>query len=176
MTTPPVTLHAIRTMHTYHAALYARLWESLDTLTDAQFVEHIPYSIGSLRNHVIHLASVEQRWFARVVGTPLPERLVYEDYMTRKAARAVWDVAAARVRTALDQLTEADMARMVTYQVRRIDPVERLFEATTAVWQILLHVINHGTDHRSQMLRILHDFGAPTFEQDAVIYWWDQAE
>ncbi len=27
------------------------------------------------------------------------------------------------------------------------------------VWQVLLHVVSHGTDHRSQMLRILHDMG-----------------
>jgi uncharacterized damage-inducible protein DinB len=40
------------------------------------------------------------------------------------------------------------------------------------VWQILLHVANHGTDHRAQILRILHDFEAPTFDQDFIIYLW----
>ncbi|MCD4684959.1 MAG: DinB family protein [Anaerolineae bacterium] len=176
MTTPPVTLDAIRTMVIYHYAAYERMWDCIDTLTDEKFVHTVPYSIGSLRNHVIHLASVEQRWLARVTKTALPERLDYDDYVTREAVRTVWDVAAARVRAALDRLTDAAMGRMVTYQVRRIDPVERTFEATTAVWRILLHVINHGTDHRAQILHILHDFGAPTFEQDAIIHWWDQAE
>jgi uncharacterized damage-inducible protein DinB len=28
------------------------------------------------------------------------------------------------------------------------------------------------TDHRAQMLRTLHDFGAPTFEQDMIFYLW----
>ena len=37
-------------------------------------------------------------------------------------------------------------------------------------WQVLLHVVNHGTDHRGQILRILHDFGAPTFDQDLMGY------
>ena len=39
-------------------------------------------------------------------------------------------------------------------------------------WQVLVHLVNHGTDHRAQMLRILHDLGAPTFDQDFVLYRW----
>ncbi|MBK7915376.1 MAG: hypothetical protein IPJ94_03790 [Chloroflexi bacterium] len=27
------------------------------------------------------------------------------------------------------------------------------------VWQVLLHVANHGTDHRAQLLRLLNDLG-----------------
>jgi uncharacterized damage-inducible protein DinB len=37
---------------------------------------------------------------------------------------------------------------------------------------VLLHVANHGTDHRAQLLRALHDFGAPTFDQDLILYLW----
>ena len=100
MTLSPVMLAAVRVMYTYHFALYERMWDSLDTLTDAQFVQPVPYSIGALRNHVIHLASVEQRWLARVTGDKPPERLIYEDYSTRAAARTVWDTAMARVQAA----------------------------------------------------------------------------
>jgi uncharacterized damage-inducible protein DinB len=35
-------------------------------------------------------------------------------------------------------------------------------------------MVNHGTDHRAQILRLLYDLGAPTFEQDMIIYWWNQ--
>jgi uncharacterized damage-inducible protein DinB len=34
------------------------------------------------------------------------------------------------------------------------------------------HVVNHGTDHRAQVLRILYELGAPTFEQDIMEYLW----
>jgi uncharacterized damage-inducible protein DinB len=33
-------------------------------------------------------------------------------------------------------------------------------------------MVNHGTDHRAQVLRSLHDFGAPTFNQDLIIHLW----
>jgi uncharacterized damage-inducible protein DinB len=38
------------------------------------------------------------------------------------------------------------------------------------VWQTLLHLVNHGTDHRAQVLRALHGFDAPTFDQDFVFH------
>jgi uncharacterized damage-inducible protein DinB len=38
------------------------------------------------------------------------------------------------------------------------------------VWQVLLHVANHGTDHRAQILRLLNDLGLKTESQDYIFY------
>ena len=35
---------------------------------------------------------------------------------------------------------------------------------------MLLHLVNHGTDHRAQMLAMLNSLGAPTFAQDYLHY------
>jgi uncharacterized damage-inducible protein DinB len=40
-------------------------------------------------------------------------------------------------------------------------------------WQILLHVANHGTDHRAQLLRALNDLGVKTTSQDYIFYVYD---
>jgi uncharacterized damage-inducible protein DinB len=37
-------------------------------------------------------------------------------------------------------------------------------------WQVLLHVVNHGTDHRAQILRVLNDLGVKTSSQDYIFY------
>jgi uncharacterized damage-inducible protein DinB len=39
-------------------------------------------------------------------------------------------------------------------------------------WQVLSHLVNHGTDHRAQVLRALHELGAPTFSQDLIHHLW----
>ena len=44
------------------------------------------------------------------------------------------------------------------------------------LWQVLLHVVNHGTDHRAQVLRILHDLGVKTVSQDFIFYVYDHLE
>jgi uncharacterized damage-inducible protein DinB len=41
------------------------------------------------------------------------------------------------------------------------------------VWQVLLHVVNHGTDHRAQLLRQLNDLGVKTISQDYIFYVYD---
>jgi uncharacterized damage-inducible protein DinB len=41
------------------------------------------------------------------------------------------------------------------------------------VWQVLLHVVNHGTDHRAQLLRLLSDLGVETTSQDYIFYVYD---
>ncbi len=44
------------------------------------------------------------------------------------------------------------------------------------VWQVLLHVVNHGTDHRAQLLRLIHDFGVKTTSQDFIFYIYDHPQ
>jgi len=39
-------------------------------------------------------------------------------------------------------------------------------------WQALLHLANHGTDHRSTVLEHLHALGVPTFDQDLILWLW----
>jgi uncharacterized damage-inducible protein DinB len=41
------------------------------------------------------------------------------------------------------------------------------------LWQVLLHVVNHGTDHRAQLLRLLNDLGVKTMSQDYIFYVYD---
>jgi len=41
------------------------------------------------------------------------------------------------------------------------------------VWQVLLDVVNHGTDHRAQILRLLNDLGVETTSQDYIFYVYD---
>jgi len=39
---------------------------------------------------------------------------------------------------------------------------------------VLLHVANHGTDHRAQVLRDLRDMGVETTSQDYVFYSYER--
>ena len=40
-------------------------------------------------------------------------------------------------------------------------------------WQALIHVVNHGADHRAQILRLLGDLGVRTGPQDYAYYVYD---
>jgi uncharacterized damage-inducible protein DinB len=38
------------------------------------------------------------------------------------------------------------------------------------LWQVLLHVADHGTDHGAQILRLLNDLGIETSYQDYIFH------
>lgn len=167
-----MTTDYITTLFDYHYGLYRRVWASVHTLTDAQFVQDVPYSNGSLRNHLVHVASVDQRWLARVTDSPPPDRLNPVDFPTIKAAQAKWDAVEAAVLAQVHGLEQAALDRVIAFDITRQDGTR--IATQHPAWQILAHVVNHGTDHRAQLLAVLHQMGAPTFEQDLMIYLWNK--
>lgn len=153
---------AFRHLFDYHFAENRALWERCQALSDAQFVAETPYSLGSVRNHLVHLVNVDEAWFSGISGLPWPEPLDPAAYADRAALRARWDAVEAMMRAFLDKLTPAQLA------AKPFPPGEE--DAALITWQVLLQVANHGTDHRAQVLRLLHDAGIKTTSQDYVFY------
>lgn len=53
-------------------------------------------------------------------------------------------------------------------------PEYHVDSSPTPRWGILPHMINHGTDHRATILHKLNELGAPTFDQDFILWFWDR--
>lgn len=152
----------------YHYSAFDRVWESVKTLTTAQFLAENNYSLRSVSNHLAHCANVDERWLARLQGQEPPPRLLSHDYPNQAALRIQWDAVRSRVSAYVSQLTDEELQTPVTVKLSDRFPAPRKF----ARWEILLHIINHGTDHRAQILARLHELGAPTFEQDLALHLW----
>ncbi len=153
------TIDVIRTMIDYNYAAHRRLWVSIMALDDAQFTAAVPYSHGSIRDQVIHLCSVDASWLRGLREDPDARGFRYDpaSYPTRESARALFESTATEVIAYVATLDDGKL------QVKgKGMPV--------AVWQVLLHIVNHGTDHRAQILRAVHDLGGPTFGQDLLYY------
>lgn len=151
----------IHTYFEYHYALTRRVWESIQHISDEQFVAEIPHSRGSIRNQMVHLATTDARWLRGLKEQPDARYLTFNpaDHPTRQSAQALWEGVA---QEALEHVSGLDDAGMLHTPQGLGMPA----------CQVLLHIVNHGTDHRAQVLRALHDFGAPTFDQDYILYLW----
>ena len=150
----------IKTFIAYHLDMTRRVWDSIDQITDEQFLADDAYSRGSIRNLMVHLANTDSNWLAGLKNIPEnqdPPKRKYEDYPNRTSVRAFWDETAKDVADYAETLTEAELGE---------NPVD----ISNPRWQVLLHIINHGTDHRSTVLQKLTEFGAPTFDQDFIIW------
>jgi uncharacterized damage-inducible protein DinB len=154
---------AFRHFYDYHFSENRILWERyIVPLSDAQFTQAASYSHGSVRDQVLHLMSVDDIWFSELQGTSPAQPLPPERMSDRPAIRARWDEIEQRMREYLAALQDE---MLFERPIKEPDEDRGLI-----VWQVLLHVVNHGTDHRAQLLRQLNDLGMQTTSQDYIFY------
>lgn len=154
---------AFRHFYNYHFAENRKILEHVASLTFEQFTQKMDYSRGSIREQLVHLVDVEDVWISELRGAqpsePLPETTEVDD---RDAIRSLWDVVEQNTRAYLTNLRDDQLfSKPIT------DPEE---DKELIVWQVLLHIVNHATDHRAQLLRALHDLGVDTKSQDYIFY------
>lgn len=147
-----------RQLYAYHFALNRKVWdEYIMPLSDAAFVQDIAYSQGSIRNHMVHMLGADQRWFAGLSGQDVPDFPEPAAYADRTSVRAAWDTVEQMMRDYLAALKD--------------EHLPRLFTQGLSVWQVLFHVLNHGTDHRAQVLAMLNQHhGVATGPQDYALF------
>jgi uncharacterized damage-inducible protein DinB len=142
----------------FNQAMNERLWEIVMAhVTEEQFVEEDPYSRGSLHNQLLHMANAQRFWQRGLLGRRDLPAIAAEEYGTRAAARAICQQADEEIVATVRGLSEAELERVPDGWGQ-------------PVWVGLLQNALHGVDHRAQILRALHDLGAPTFEQSFVTF------
>ena len=157
---------AFRHFYNCHFAENRKVWEHVASLTFEQFTQKVDYSRGSVREQLVHLFDAEEMWFSELRGIqpadPLPDTIEIDD---RDAIRAFLDQVEKNSRAYLAELQDE---LLFTKPIK--EPEE---DQILTVWQVLLHVANHATDHRAQLLRALHDLGVDTKSQDYIFYVYD---
>ncbi len=150
----------------YNVWAFDLVWKCIDEISDEQFCQEVDYSRGSIRNQLVHVISTCERWFERIKGRAAPDYLVNEDFPTKKITRERWDVFCEETRRWLGTLSEEDLGRSFHWALPH-----RQMEADSSVSEIFLHLFNHATDHRAQILADLHyGFKARTVEQDLLFF------
>lgn len=147
----------------YHIDMTRRVWDAIDEITDEQFLADDVYSRGSIRNLMVHLASTDRRWLAGLKNLEDVGHLTLEDYSTRASARETFESTAKDLAEYSATLTEEALN----------NPTDKVEQPQ---WQILLHLVNHGTDHRATVLQQLNEFGVETFAQDFIIWLWEKSK
>ena len=157
---------AFRHFYDYHFAESRKIWDSyVNQLSHEQFTQQAGYSHGSVRDQLVHLMNVDEGWFSELRGVEPSEPLPPANFDDRENIRARWDSIEQSMRDYLAELRD-DML----FDKPIEEPEE---DKDLIVWQVLLHVANHGTDHRAQLLRLLNDLGVKTTSQDYIFYIFD---
>ncbi len=157
-------MDVMRTLFAYDQALWRRVWASIETLAPEQFAQDLGYSHGSVRSQMFHVTEVSERWLRGLQGEPNAYHfhLDPDAYLDRATLRAKWEQVSADTLAHIATLSDEELAQTLPGMMG-------------PTWHILPHLVNHGTDHRAQVLSGLHQLGAPTFAQDLIHHLWFQA-
>jgi uncharacterized damage-inducible protein DinB len=153
---------AFRHFYGYHFSENRALWDKyIMPLSEDQFTQDVGYSHGSVRDQVLHIISADDTWFSPLCGEPIPDDLRAADFPPRSSIRRHWDKVEGHMREYLSSLRD---------EMLNDKPYMQEEDKELRLWQVLLHVVNHGTDHRAQILRLLNDLGVKTVSQDYIFY------
>jgi len=133
-------------------------------LSPEQLTQPTSFSYGNLLETLIHTLDAEYVWRTICQNNKFMGRLVDKvTISTLEALTAQWKQEEQVMRAYLNGLTDADMDGIVRYEVP-----EGVRERV--LWHCLVHVVNHGTQHRSESAAMLTDFGHSPGDIDFSIY------
>ena len=144
----------------FHAWANQRIIETAAGLSDDEFRGPAPLDHGTVMQTLRHLVDVDWSWREFCTGndvgeTYLWDRVPLEDLASIEAFSTEED---ARLLQYVGSLDEASLAESLA-----LDD-----EMSVPRWLIVAHVVNHGTQHRSELARYLTDCGHSPGELDLI--------
>lgn len=160
-----MNVNNVLTLLDYNYWATERVLTAAAHLSDAQFVASTGFSLGSLRDILVHMLSAEWIWRMRCQEGISPIALLArEDYATLDSVRNRWQAEERAMRDYLRQLSDGDLDQTVSYRRTGGVPME------DTLWHLLLHLINHSTQHRSEAAVLLTECGHSPGDLDLIAF------
>jgi len=166
-----MNLRDILTLYDYNYWATRRILAASTHVSPQQFTVSTTHSFGSLRGTLVHTLDSEYAWRMLLQHNTLD----YFDAMQEvgfpifDALEQRWKEEELSMRDYLVHLTDADLTSIIRYTTDEGEERERV------LWHCLLHVVNHGTHHRSEAAAILTDYGHSPGELDFTAFLNEQA-
>jgi uncharacterized damage-inducible protein DinB len=161
-----MTLDNLRLLLAYNYWARDRLLDAAAPLTAEQFIRDLGNSFKSVRDTLAHVYFAERVWYMRWHGqspTAMPSADTFTDLASIQRA---WADHEAKMRAFVNAMTPSDVDRVVEYRLMSGQP------AASPLWQMLQHLINHGSYHRGQVTTMLRQLGAaPPTSMDLITFY-----
>jgi uncharacterized damage-inducible protein DinB len=163
-----MNLKDILLLYDYNAWADARLLGAAAGLSPEQFagpVAALPrLSHRSLRDTLVHTLGAHWLWRSRCLGHSPTVMLSPDEFPTLEVLQARWQEEVQEMRRFLSGLSDADIDRVISYTDTQGRPHEN------TLWHILVHMVNHSTQHRSEAAIVLTEWGRSPGNLDLIIF------
>jgi uncharacterized damage-inducible protein DinB len=112
---------------------------------------------------LVHLYAADRLWLSRLAGGPHPGFVTDAD-RSLAVLQNDWPALYTRWKEWAQGITAESAQALVSYRDMRGNPWSQ------PLWQLILHVVNHGTHHRGQVSGFLRSMGKTPPAVDMVVY------
>ncbi len=143
-----------------------RILTACARISPEQYAAPTSHSYGSLRGTLVHGLEAEYAWRLLCQTNSLAgfRELTEATFPTLDGLAQRWAEEEAAMRAYLAGLTDEDLTGFVRYTTDEGQKRARV------LWQCLYHVVNHGTQHRSEAAVLLTDYGASPGDVDFTLF------
>ena len=165
-----MNFQTLQTLLDYHYWARDRILDAAERLTPEQLTRDLGNSFPSVRDTLVHLFFADWIWCSRWEGASPQTMLDPKTFPDVASIRAAWTEHEQKVRTILTRLGENGITRAIEYR-----GFNGLVQAQP-FWQMLQHVVNHGSYHRGQVTTMLRQLGAaPPQSLDLIAFYRERS-
>ena len=136
----------IRELYDYNHWADERLWQAVVGLNVDQLNIDMHNGLGSILTTLLHMLSAAWLWRTRWEGGRPTSMLTLEDFPTLQSIRTRWQEEEEQLQRFITALRDEDLNRELRYVRMASDQV-----FTQPLWKTMHHLINHQTQHRSEI-------------------------
>ena len=159
-----VTLNALQDHFAYTIWASSRLVQAASQLSPEELSRDFGTADRGIIGTLGHIVSSDRIWLARLQRDPNPPGRREED-KTLPALQYDWPAIHERWKLWLDSLDDNAAEQVISYADLKGN------RWSEPMWQIILHVVNHGTHHRGQVSGFLRALGHTPPPLDLIAYY-----
>jgi uncharacterized damage-inducible protein DinB len=141
-----------------------RLLEPTKLVSQAQFVAPAGFPFGGLRGTLVHIFDAEYTWRMMLEKGVQTGDTPETDFANAEVLVKRWGEEEAAMRAYVAGLRDEDLTGVIRYTTSTGIKRERV------IWHCLYHVVNHGTQHRSEAAAILTALGHSPGDVDFTVF------
>jgi uncharacterized damage-inducible protein DinB len=165
-----MNIQDIHLLYGYNYWANGKIQAAAANLAPEQFTAPAAHSYGSLRGTLVHLLDGEYSWRMLCQHNQMTFDLREADFPTLDVLLERWREEEAAMRAYLAGLSDEGVLGLVRYTTDSGLKRERV------LWHCLVHVVNHGTQHRSEAAAILTSLGHSPGDVDFTLFLNERGE
>ncbi|MGZ4975481.1 MAG: DinB family protein [Limisphaerales bacterium] len=159
-----MNIQDIRLVYEYNYWANKRILAQCKNITQEKFIASAEFPYGGLRGTVVHILEAEWGWRTRFQNLGVASEMLATEFPTLTALESRWGEEEKTMRTYLASLQDEDMNSHVRYPIDNGEIRDRI------LWHCLVHVVNHGTQHRSEAAALLTRLGQSPGDLDFTVF------